>query len=592
MEVQGPLRCPSCGHGNRPERRFCARCGGRLGDVCSACGTLNETGERFCGHCGAPLTGTAAEGERRQLTVLFCDLVGSTALAGQLDAEEWRDVVAQYHKAAAAAVAHYGGHVAQYLGDGLLVYFGYPAAHEDDPERAVRAGLLLIDTVVGLNQQLEPARGLRLAVRVGMHTGPVVVGGEGAVPGAEVFGDTPNVAARVQALADPDAVLITEATHRLVSGRFVVEPKGTPPLKGVRTPVAVYRVVQPSGVRSRFAAASLRGLTPFLGRDAERRLLAERWAQTRAGEGQVVLITGEAGIGKSRLVQTFKEALTSEPHTWIECSGSPYHQNTPFYAVVDMLQQGLAWRGDEGVAERLEALERSLALSGMSLAEAVPLLAPLLGLPVPERYPPLGLSPEAQRRRTFSTLAAWLFGAARMQPVVLAVEDLHWVDPSTLELQGLLVEQTTTAPVLILLTARPEFRAPWPLLAHHAHLPLNRLSGRHVREMIGHVAAGSLLSTELMETLVGRTDGVPLFVEELTRAVMEGDGGAARGVPGTLHDSLIARLDRLGAAKEVAQVGAVLGREFSYGLLHTVSSLAERELQAALQQLAEPDLSD
>jgi class 3 adenylate cyclase/tetratricopeptide (TPR) repeat protein len=588
VETQPKIVCPSCRHGNRPGRRFCARCGSRLGEVCAACGTLNEIDEQFCGHCGALLTGKAAEGERRQLTILFCDLVGSTAIAGQLDPEDWREVVAQYQRAAAEAVTRFGGYVARYVGDGLLVYFGYPQAHEDDPERAVRAGIALLDAVAELNRQLEAARGVRLAVRVGMHTGPAVIG-EGAA-GAEVFGDTPNIAARVQTLAEPDTVFVTEATHRLVSGRFVVEAKGAPPLKGVRASIAVYRVVQPSVVRSRFEAASLLGLTPFVGREAERRLLAERWAQARAGEGQVVLIAGEAGIGKSRLVRTFKETLAGEPHTWIECSGSPYHQNTPFYAVVDMLQQGLAWRGDEAVTERVGALEQSLALAGVAPPEAVPLLAPLLGLPVPERYSPLGLSPEAQRRRTFSTLVAWLFGAARVQPVVLVVEDLHWTDPSTLELQGLLAEQVATAPVLILYTAREEFRAPWPLLAHHAQVTLNRLSARQVREIVGHLAGETTLSNEAIETLVARTDGVPLFVEELTRALMESDGGAARTVPGSLHDSLIARLDRLGAAKEVAQVGAVLGREFSYALLHAVSPLPEAELQAALARLADAEL--
>src|SRR5439155_17360011 len=342
----------------------------------------------------------------------------------------------------------------KYLGDGLLVYFGYPQAHEDDPERAVRGGLALIDTVAELNHRLEPAHGVRLAVRVGMHTGPVVIG-EGAGAGAEVFGDTPNVAARVQALADPDAVLITEATHRLVSGRFIVEAKGAPPLKGVRLPVAVFRVVQASGVRSRLAAAGPRGLTPFVGREGERRLLAERWAQARGGEGQVVLITGEAGIGKSRLVQRFKEDLGGEPHTWLECAGSPYHQHTPFYAVTEMLGQALAGRGDEAVEDRIVRLEQSLAAAGLPLSAsaAVPLVAPLLALPVPECYAPLRLSPEAQRKKLLATLVAWLLGLARLQPAVAVLEDLQWVDPSTLELQALLAEQGATAPVLFLYTA-------------------------------------------------------------------------------------------------------------------------------------------
>jgi len=591
VETQPEIRCPSCGHRNRSERRYCAQCGGRLGEICSSCGTLNETGERFCGHCGASLTGTAAEGERRQLTVLFCDLVGSTAIAEQLDPEDWREIAAQYQRAAAETVTNFGGHVAKYLGDGLLVYFGYPQAHEDDPERAVRGGLALIDTVAELNHRLEPAHRVRLAVRVGMHTGPVVIG-EGAGAGAEVFGDTPNVAARVQALADPDAVLITEATHRLVSGRFIVEAKGAPPLKGVRQPVAVFRVVQASGVRSRLDAAGPRGLTPFVGREGERRLLGERWAQARAGEGQVVLITGEAGIGKSRLVQRFKEDLGGEPHTWLECAGSPYHQHSPFYAVTEMLGRALAWRGDEPVEERIVRLEQGLAGAGLQLSEALPLVAPLLALPVPDRYAPLRLSPEAQRKKLLATLVAWLLGLARLQPAVAVLEDLQWVDPSTLELQALLAEQGATAPVLFLYTARPEFRAPWPLLAHHAQVTLGRLGRAHVRAMVAGVAARATLA-ELIEAVVSRTDGVPLFVEELTKAVLEAeDSGIApeRTIPATLQDSLMARLDRLGPAKEVAQVAAVIGREFSYTLLDVVSRLADADLQASLHRLADAEL--
>jgi class 3 adenylate cyclase len=535
----------------------------------------------------------AAEGERRQLTILFCDLVGSTAIAEQLDPEDWREIAGEYQRAAAENVERFDGHVAQYLGDGLLIYFGYPRAHEDDPERAVRAGLRLLDTVTELNRRIEPAHGVRLAVRVGIHTGPVVIGGEGTGPGAEVFGDTPNVAARVQALADPDAVIITEATHRLVWGRFIVEARGERPLKGVRTPVKVYRVVQASGVRSRLAATGPRGLTPFVGREAERQLLAERWAQARRGEGQVVLITGEAGIGKSRLVKTLKEELVGEPHTWIECAGSPYHQNSPLYAVTEMLGQGLIGHEDEPVEKRREHLEHSLTAAGLQLREELPLVTPLLNLSLPERDPPLGLTPEAQRKKLLMTIVAWFVGLARLEPMVVVLEDLHWVDPSTLELQGLLVERGASASLLLLYTARSEFRAPWPLLAHHAQVTLGRLSQRHVRDMVAHVAPHIELTEPVIEAVVERTDGNPLYVEELTKALLEADvGGTAPGrtIPATLQDSLMARLDRLGRAKEVAQVAAVIGREFSYALLHAVSPLTEAELQAALARLTDAEL--
>jgi class 3 adenylate cyclase/DNA-binding winged helix-turn-helix (wHTH) protein/tetratricopeptide (TPR) repeat protein len=583
-------RCPSCGHPNSAAHRFCAACGGHLGRACASCGTPNNQGESFCGACGTLLSGAAAEGERRQLTVLFCDLVGATAITERLDPEDWREIASRYQRAAAETVARFGGHLAKYVGDGLVIYFGYPAAHEDDPERAVRAGLALIDTVAGLNRDLDPGHGVRLAVRVGMHTGVVVLG-PGVAGGTEVYGDTPNVAARVQGLAEPDTVLLTEATHRLVSGRFIVEAKGAATLKGVQTTIAVYRAVLPRDLRSRHHAASARGLTPFVGRESERRLLVERWEQASTGGGQAVLVMGEAGIGKSRLVQNLKEHLASEPHTWIECHGSVYHQNTPFHAVVDMLHAGLGGRAATSLEERVEALERWLQVAGIALPDAMPLVAPLLGLPVPDRYPPLGLSPEAQRKKLLTTLATWLVGLAGVQPVVAVIEDLHWADPSTLELQAMLVEHVATAPVLLVYTARAEFRPPWPLLAHHTLITLNRLSDRDIRAMIASVAAEATLGDELIETLVNRTDGVPLFVEELTKAVLEsGDRDPGRSVPATLEDSLMARLDRLGPTKEVAQTGAVIGREFSWALLRALSRLPELELQRALTRLTDAEL--
>jgi class 3 adenylate cyclase/tetratricopeptide (TPR) repeat protein/energy-coupling factor transporter ATP-binding protein EcfA2 len=596
------MRCSSCNHDNRTDRRFCTECGATLSVACPSCGAPAEVGEKFCGGCGvrlptvAPAPGAPTPtrepeaalpaGERRQLTVLFCDLVGSTPLSQQLDAEEWRDLIAQYQQAAAGAVARWGGHVARHLGDGLLIYFGWPTAREDDPERAVRAGLAILDAMAPLSATLSAGSGTRLAVRIGMHTGPVVI-----ADGGEVFGETANVAARVQGAAEPDTVVITAATQRLVAGLFVVEDRGPQALKGVREPVTLYRVVQPSGVRSRLDVARAHGFTPFVGREDELRLLRKRWEQAHAGEGQVVLITGEAGIGKSRLVQMLKEHLANEPHTWVECVGSPYHQNTPFYAVVDLLQQVLAWRGDESVEARSTRLEQGLTLAGVPLTEAVPLIAPLLGLPVPAQYPPLDLSPEGQRKKLLGTLSAWLVGLARVQPAVAVLEDLHWVDPSTLELQALLVESAATAPLLILYTGRPEFHPPWPLHGHHAVLTLNRLAPRQIRELIAGVAARVTLAPEVIETVITRTDGVPLFIEELTKAVLEGQGSAsARMIPMTLEDSLRARLDRLGPAREVAQLGAVIGREFSYALAHAVSPLSEVDLQSALTQLTEAEL--
>jgi predicted ATPase len=393
-------------------------------------------------------------------------------------------------------------------------------------------------------------------VRVGIDSGAVVVGA-GADKEADVFGDTPNIAARVQSAAEPDTVAITDAVHRLVSGLFMVEDRGSQTLKGIERPIQLYRVVQPSGVRGRLqAAAAARGLTSFVGREDELRLLMNRWERTLDGEGQVALIVGEPGIGKSRLVQRFHEQIAGTPHSWVEAAAGPFFQNTPFHPVTEMLRELLAWRRDESADEQLTQLESALELAGLKPAEAIPLIAPLLNLTLPAKYPPSSLSPEQQRRRLLATLVEWTLGAARLQPTVIAIEDLHWVDPSTLELLTLLVDQGATAPLLLLYTARPEFGAPWPPRAHHTQITLNRLSARNVRTIVGQVAAQKALSEETVAAVVERTSGVPLFVEELTRAVLESGSAklSGREIPVTLHDSLMARLDRLGPAREVIQM--------------------------------------
>src|SRR5262249_55187940 len=382
MGAKGTVRCPSCGHANRLDRRFCAKCGAAIVSICAACDAANEPGEKFCGGCGArlptvaPASGAptptpapdaaAPAGERRQLTVLFCDLVGSTPLSQQLDAEEWRDVIAQYQQAASGAVRRYGGHVALKLGDGLLIYFGWPTAREDDPERAVRAGLAIVDALGPLNATLAAADGPRLAVRIGLHTGPVVIADDG-----DVFGETPNVAARVQGAAEPDTVVITAATQRLVAGMFVVEDRGPQMLKGVREPVTLYRVVQPSGVRSRLAVAAGR-LTRFVGREVELATLVERWERAQDGAGQNVLVLGEAGVGKSRLVYQLHQYLRAVPHTWLECGATPYTEGTPFHPVIALVAQRLALAPGDTAAEQLGKLESGLG--ALASPEAVALL--------------------------------------------------------------------------------------------------------------------------------------------------------------------------------------------------------------------------
>ena len=597
------MRCSSCGFENAVGGKFCSECGTVLDRSCPRCNAHNALAAKFCGECGAALSAPVSApsletspaqarqsaGERRHLTVLFCDLVGSTEISARLDPEEWREITAGYHRAAAEAITRFGGYVAKYLGDGVMAYFGWPVAHDNDAERAARAGLAILEGVVALNNRNAKNDRPKLSVRVGIDTGNVVIG-KGGGSESEVFGDAANIAARVQSAADPDAVIVTAVVNRLVSGLFVVEERGVHQLKGIAEPLDLYRIVRLSSVRNRLAASMAHGLTPFVGREDERRLLWSRWERASNGEGQVVLISGEAGIGKSRLVRQFRKQLAQTPHLWLECAGSPYFQNTPLYPIADMLQQGFAQRGDGSDAGKLSELERDVERAGLKPTEAVPLIAPLLNLVVDEKYPPLMLSPEQQRKRLLTILAGWLFGA--VQSVVMAVEDLHWFDASSLELMQLLIEQAATARVMLVCTARPEFRAPWSFRTHHARLTLNRLSAPHVRELVASVVAHSALSGETIEKVVERTGGVPLFVEELTRAVLERGGAepALHEIPATLHDSLMARLDRLGPAKEVAQIASVIGREFSYDLLHSVSEIPEDDLQAALAKLDDAEL--
>ena len=480
--------------------------------------------------------------------------------------------LAGYHRAAAEAVTRFGGHVAKYLGDGVMAFFGYPEAHDNDAERAVRAGLTILDAVGKLEAPVK------LSARVGIDSGPVVVG-TGAGKEADVFGDAPNIAARVQAVAEPGTVMITEATQRLVSGLFVVEERGAETLKGIERPMALYRVAGSSGARGRLqAGAAVRGMTSFVGREDEMRTLLNRWERVREGEGQVVMIAGEAGIGKSRLVQQFHEEISASSHTWLECATAPFFQNTPFYAVADMLEQSLQWE------HRFAALEASLSGAASSAAGS--------GMtPDTASHSGAGLSPEEERKRMLARLVGWALETARNQPLVIVIEDLHWADPSTLELIQLLVEQGATSGLLLLYTARPEFRAQWPLRAHHTQITLNRLIARNVRTMIEEVAARKALADETVAALVERTGGVPLFVEELTRAVLEGEANlAGRAIPATLHDSLMARLDRLGPAKEIAQIGAVIGSEFSHELLRAVHPLAPADLESRLRALVDAEL--
>jgi class 3 adenylate cyclase/tetratricopeptide (TPR) repeat protein len=557
-------------------------------------------------HAPPPATASPPEAERRQLTVLFCDLVDSTVLASQLDPEELREIVRAYQETCAKVIARFEGHIAQYLGDGLLVYFGYPLAHEDDAQRAVRAGLGIVEALGQLNTRLTQEQGVHLAVRLGIHTGLVVVGevGSGTRQEQLALGETPNLAARLQGIAAPNTLVVSAATVQLLGGFFTSQSLGTSLLKGLAQPVEVYQVLHESMARSRLEAAGSTGLTPLVGREQEVALLRERWAQVKDGMGQVVLLSGEAGIGKSRLVQVLKEQVAAELQAWLTpCQCSPYHQNTALYPLIDLLERVvLRFDHEESPQQKLRKLEGHLVQYGFPLAEAVPLHAALLSLPLPADYAPLTMSPEQQKQQTLHALLTILLRIAVQQPVLFVMEDLHWVDPSTLEFLSLLVDQGPTARILALCTFRPDFSPPWTGRSHLTQVTLPRLPRRQAAEMAGRVAHSKMLPAEVLEQVVAKTDGVPLFVEELTKMVLESGLLQEReeryeltsplpplAIPTTLHDSLMARLDRLATIKGLAQLGATLGREFSYELLQAIAPWDEATLRGGLQQLVEAE---
>ena len=618
------MNCPHCGFDNPSGLKFCGNCGTAFGQACPACGFENPPQFKFCGQCGAAIAAepqapehteprprshtaepareelvaqaTTAEAERRHLTVLFCDLVDSTKLAAQLGPEDWREVVRAYQTACTAVVTGYDGYVAQYLGDGVLTYFGYPRAHEDDTQRAVRAGRDIVNAVPRLNAALESERGVQVAVRIGIHTGLVVVGGLGEGTGQQqlAVGEAVNIAARLQEIAEPNSVVISEASLRLVQGLFIVESLGVHSLDGVSDPTTVYCVTQAAGVRSRTEAAAASALTPLVGREQEAGLLLDRWEQVTDGVGQVVLLCGEAGIGKTRLVQTFRERLAERPHVWFECRSSSFHQNSALYPITAFLQEGLLFDADDTPDEKLDKLEWAIGRAGFKPDDTVPFLAPLLSLPLPDQYPASQLNPELARQRIQQILLHWLIELARRQPLVLLVEDLHWADPSTLEFLGLLVDACPTTRSLFLFTYRPDFSPPWPQRSHLTPIVLNRLTRRQSTAMIEGLAEGRQVPQHVVAQITTRADGMPLFIEELTKTVLQADLSEMPRddftIPATLQDSLMARLDQLEGAKEHAQLAATIGREFSYGLLKAVWHRSEAELQEGLARLVEAEL--
>jgi class 3 adenylate cyclase/predicted ATPase len=610
------VQCPACASENPDDNQFCDTCGETMPTACPTCGRSNRAGARFCGGCGDELAdpstsavvagarhrgSVTGEAERRQLTVLFCDLVESTAIANVLDPEDMRDIIRAYQDACTGVISLYDGFVARYLGDGILAYFGFPQAHENDAERAINAGLAIIEAVDALD--VDEAIAGRLAVRVGISTGTVVVGdviGTGAAEEAAVVGDTPNLAARLQSFAAPNAVAIGDTTHRLAGGLFECEDLGERIFKGYTDPVRVWRVLRPRRVASRFEAMRTRILTDLVGRDEELAMLDRRWRRASDGDGQALLMGGEPGIGKSRVIREFQGRIAAEAPKPLFLQGSEFYANSALYPFVELFDRMAGMALDDTAEERLDKLEAMLGdevgMTGISLA------AELLSLPL-DRYPVGNVSPQRRKEQTIRGLVEYVAIQARRQTALVIFEDAQWYDPTTLDTLGRIVERIVDLNVLVIVTYRLEFSPPW---ADHAHVTMStigRLDQRQASAVTSRVAGGKALPDEVVNEIVARTDGVPLFVEELTKTVLEGgflteedDRFVLAGelpslaIPTTLHDSLMARFDRYPTVKEVAQVGAVIGRKFSYEVLAAVSSLQEFELNSALSQLVDAGL--
>jgi class 3 adenylate cyclase/predicted ATPase len=612
------MECLSCRSEMPDHSKFCDVCGAALPVRCPSCGATNRAGARFCSDCGSALTldspaatrstsaGSTASpshpatfAERRQLTVMFCDLVGSTALSARLDPEDMRDIIGAYHKRVTQTITQYDGFVAKYMGDGVVAYFGYPQAHEDDAERAVRAGLGVINAVAGLTV------GVRLEARVGIATGLVIVGdliGEGSAQEQSVIGETPNLAARLQTLASPNAVVIAASTRRLVGDLFEYVDLGAVEVKGVAAPMPAWQVLRPSVVRSRFRALRGSALTPFIGRDEDIDLLLRCWARAKAGDRQIALVSGEPGVGKSRITAELRARLGAEPFIPLQYFCSPYHQDSALFPFIDQLGRAAGFARNDAAAAKVRKLEALLARTAPP-EEDVALLVDLLSLPASERRPLPKLSAQRRKERTLEALIRQLEGLARRRPILTVFEDAHWIDPTSRELLDLAIERTSSLPALLLVTFRPEFQPPWVGQPRVTTLALNRLDRRDGTALVAQIARGKTLPEEVVAQIVDRSDGVPLFVEEMTKSILESgvlreeadryvlDGSLPPFViPTTLHASLLARLDRLAPVRLVAQIGAAIGRQFSYALLRAVSGLAEDEMRAALARLVASEL--
>jgi class 3 adenylate cyclase/predicted ATPase len=615
------LQCPGCSAEAPEGSKFCGKCGTALPRACPNCGQTVPPENSFCSECGASVvTGSTAPtpsltlqappttapigspAERRQLTIMFCDMVGSSALSTRLDPEEQGEIIAEFHVCCTKEIKALGGMVAQYLGDGVLAYFGYPAAHENDAERAILAGLAILKAVASL----KPNADVVVQTRIAVGSGIVVVGDlvrHGVSQENAAIGETTNLVARLQAIAEPDTLVISPLTYRLVGALFDYRDLGRHALKGFPEPVHVRQVLGASKVESRFEAQHQSGTSPLVGRREELDLLLRRWAEAKRGEGRVVLLTGEPGIGKSRMASALRENLRSDPHTPLSYFCSPHRQGSALYPFIGQLIRAAGIDRDDSAKVKLDKLQTLVAQSSGKFSEDMPLLAALLSIPGGDRYPLPELVPQRRKERTFAALFDQMISLATRHPLLVVFEDLQWIDPTSLELLSLASEQIGDQRIFLLATARPEFTQTWPNHQHTSTLTLNRLGRSDGQALIMDVTRGKALPVEVRNQIIGRTDGVPLFIEELTKTVLE--SGLLRetddhfeltgplpilAIPSTLHASLLARLDRLAAVKDVAQIGAVIGREFSYPLVAAVAAFSEKDLNAALTQLVEAEL--
>jgi class 3 adenylate cyclase/tetratricopeptide (TPR) repeat protein len=594
------MQCPACGEALRNGARYCTACGTPLPLRCLRCNEVNPPVARFCARCGADILDVSrasatvpSEGERRQLSVMLCDLVDSTPMSTRLDPEELSEVIRSYQARAAAVIKSYDGFIARYVGDGILSYFGWPESKEADAERAVRAALAVVSAFTD-----SPVGNETLQLRIGVATGTVVVGepiGSGASAQQTAVGITPNLAARLEEIAGPNGIAIDTVTRRLIGDLFRFEELGGLILKGFSAPVRVWRVLGERPEGDRFSALHSSRLVSLVDREDELALLERRWDQAKAGQGQLVLLTGEPGIGKSRLVAELRARLCNEPRTSLRYFCSPHHQTSPLHPLIANLQYEAGFATRDSADDRLRKLVIALRKTDAS-AEEVALLADLLGVPAGEPYPKLDLSPQRKKEKTYEAVTRHMTVMAKLSPLLLLVEDLHWADPSSVELLDRLVNALPDLPILLIVSYRPEFSPPWAGQANTTLIALSRLNRRDATQLATQVMIGHGLRAMMIERIVTQSDGVPLFIEELTKSVLENVENIAIGrslppVPETLQTLLTARLDRLPAAKRVAQVGAAIGREFSRLLLSAVLPIDEEQLAVGLEELVASGLA-